>query len=1011
MGRSTLKTSKRQGLIWVGGILLIIIFISLGAWILISNIPSLPEQFPQNDTRASLIILSPEDQSSYPADASIPILVSSSTEGPISAFELWVNGKLVLTQQPDGPERHYYTHTFYWTPAVEQDARILVRSTVDQGSTITSNPVLIKVTAPAGLRLLSRDGSEDQENQIIYPLSVSENPFPVVPESAQGISPASSPAEPVTTDLKLWLGKRFSSSASVPPAPGLTYSLSDCSVQLVITDQADNELGYLIYRSEAGSSAFERIAELGTADPGTSFSYQDPSPAAEAIYYASAFNGAGESPSAPIMVKISDPLCAEINQNTAPEDLEQKDLEVLDLAYFYYSFNSAGYQRYPHNPDGFLTPSEYPTSLRAVVKGLTSTFSFPVSYADVVVWGWSGGSLVNLGSYHMRIDDSRLTVCNLGTGCTGDAASGFRSSYGELANDAEDQVREFYWSTTAPGTTAVLWQISTVPFSGDFSPHPYGLVGAGCSDGKLQGSFLVDYQSLSDYLPAPASCGGYSQPWIEYSKFNFITTQRPIFETRYYIRFTPMASSQPAGKPSNTVEILAKPGESFIEPVIVDHLPEIYEVEIVDFVPIKNMDSRYWGCVSITSLDYDAIWQYYRSTIPPMTPDSLIDQLATQMYDDLNYAVQNNLIVCPAPYDKSSDSGSVLSDWGSMFVDGLTEFWDTVVSAFNALKAGIVDVAAAAINGLGIPCNSECKAGLKLGLEIGMAYFTGIPPNLPSFTELKNQGIEYAIELAAAEAGIPCPEECQKILREGLEDVVDLVAENSTQPGCVGESWANVLGKHSLCLPPGVETEPVPEGVAEPARASVQITRKGQEPAGQYEYDNQAAYVVNVHFTAENTQLAGQTIPYFYSYRDGNSGYPKNFGIDVPIIKLQNNVFDSQTLPIPPLAPGESIIIPLSLTPHQYYIPEHIHSLMLELNSRNLEIEDVGEIGGNRGILFDWVCLINGGLIKIEADVSCLSMPDGLIGHTQPDENSQLVPCGASAVPVFYQDTKDACYP
>ena len=313
-----MKTSKRQGLIWVGGILLIIILISLGSWILISRIPSLPEQFPQNEIRSSLIILSPDDQSSYPADASIPILVSSSTQDPISAFELWVNGRLVLTQHPDGEERQQYTHIFYWTPAVEQDASILVRSVLDQGQIITSNPIKIKVTEPAGLRLLSRDGSEDQDNQIIYPLAVDDVSFPAFPGSSPEAFPDSSPAEPVDSDLSLWLGTRFSSSASAPPSPKLTYSLSGCSVQLAITDQAENELGYLIYRSEAGSPAFERIAELGAADAGTSFSFDDPAPAAEAIYYASAFNGAGESPSAPIMVKISDQECAEVNEKHIP---------------------------------------------------------------------------------------------------------------------------------------------------------------------------------------------------------------------------------------------------------------------------------------------------------------------------------------------------------------------------------------------------------------------------------------------------------------------------------------------------------------------------------------------------------------------------------------------------------------------------------------------------------------------------------------------------------------------
>jgi hypothetical protein len=157
--------------------------------------------------------------------------------------------------------------------------------------------------------------------------------------------------------------------------------------------------------------------------------------------------------------------------------------------------------------------------------------------------------------------------------------------------------------------------------------------------------------------------------------------------------------------------------------------------------------------------------------------------------------------------------------------------------------------------------------------------------------------------------------------------------------------------------------------------------------------------------------LSGTTIPYNYSYLDWDKGYQQFFTVSAPVFTLQNEVFDSQSLPIPPLAPGESVTIPLTLTPHTYYIPEHLHSLMIELNARDLEIGDVGGIGGSRGVLFDWMCLHNGGRMRIEASISCLSVPSGLIGNTSPDADSELVPCGGSAAPFIYQETSDVCYP
>jgi len=1002
-------TSKRIRRWILPASILILAAILLATWFYLNRNLRPETLFPPNNSGASITILSPDDRGRYPADAAIPIQISVSHDNPLSSLELWVDGIQVETYQPAGEDGPFDVHQFYWTPTRQGNIRILARATDSAGKSTTSNPILIEIIEPAGARLVSPDDSDTTISEVIFPGLSELSAPPNIPDLPQTSLQDLAPGKPLTSDLSLWLGSRFQANASSPQAPELTYSLEDCQTTLIITDRSDDELGIFIYRSGPGSSSFQRVAELQNPAGTGAFGYTDPNPAGGAIYYAAAFNGAGENPSVPVQIPDSDPSCPGSGDGGSADLPAPEELEILDLAYFYYSFDGGGYRRYPSDPEDFLTPSEYPTSLSAVVKGLTSTSSAMARQADLVVWGWSGGALVNLGAFQLEIDNSHLQVCNLGTGCTGDVAGGFRSTFGELANDAEDQMREFYWATNAPGTSAVLWQISTSPFSADFSPHPYRLVAAGCSEGGSRGSFLVDFKDLDAYLPARSACGGFSQPWMEFSEFGWEQSLFPGLETHYYIRFTPFSGNQPAGKPSNTVEILAKPGESVIEPIIVDHLPEIYQVEVVDFTPIKKMDPRYWGCVSITGLDYNAIWDYYRSLFPANITDTMIDQFAGTTYDEMNYAVQNNLIVCPAPYDGSSGSGSVLSEWGSMLVESLKEIWEDVVSAFNALKAGIVDQVANAISKLGIPCDAECRAGLKLGLEIGMTYFTGIPPNLPSYEQLKNQGLDYLVEMAAAEAGIPCPEQCQEILREGLEDVIDAAAQNNAQPGCVGEDWANALGKHSLCLPPGVETAAVPEGVSEPARAVIRVSRVGQEPPGQYQYDSQPAYVLNVQFTGVNTALSGTTIPYTYSY--WNNGSRKFFILEAPISRLQNDVFDSQSVPIPPLAPGESITIPLSLIPHTYYIPEHLHSLTIELNARNLEIEDVGGVGGSRGTMFDWLCLHNGAEIKIDASVSCLSVPNGLIGSTSPDENSELVPCGSDAQPYFYQETSDPCYP
>ncbi|MGB2963519.1 MAG: hypothetical protein WBB69_05985 [Anaerolineales bacterium] len=1003
---------QHRVLIWTGGILLIVALL-VGAMVWgISQVPVLADQFPQNDAPVTITILSPDSGSSWPADASIPIQAIVQSDNPITEIELWIDGQRISSIQPENQGSPFINHIFHWLPITTGDSRIFVRALSSAGNAADSNILKLNIIEASGFKITSESLPDDATAEVIYPLL----PDPI---NDQINLPGPPPAEegdtftpiPVGSDFSLWLGQIFTSTTNPPASPSLSYALDDCSINLIIKDQADSELGFFVYRSTSGVTSFERIATLGKVDIGTTFIYKDQDQVDQVIYYVSAFNGSGEASSNPVQIQFPVGSCPSpgVDNNQLP-DLNQALLDLLDLAYFYYAFNGGGYQRYPHNSEVFLTPSEYPTPLVKLVEGLTSSSQFPVSTADVIVWGWDGGTLVNLGAYHLDIDDSRLTVCNLGIGCQGDVASGFRSTYGELASDEEGQLREFYWSTNSPGTTGILWQISTTPFSQDHSPHPYGLVGAGCADGSLKGSFQVDFTTLDNYLPAPSGCGDFSMPWLETSQFSWENILNLSSEIRYYIRFTPMAGNQPSGKPSNTVEILAKPGETEIEPVIVDHLPDIYDVEILSFTPLRGMDPKYWGCVHILSLDYDTIWAYYRNSFPQsLYSDASVTALVTEIYNQINYALQNNLILCPSPYNEPDSS--ILSEWGSMFMEGLGELWDSVVSTFNALKAEIVDFTALALKKLGIPCDSDCKARLMTGLEIGIAYFTGIPPNLPDFENLKDQGIEYAIELAAAEAGIPCPEECQEVLREGLEDVVDLVSKRNNQPGCVDANWAHLLGKNPLCLPPGVVTKAVLKGVSKPASAKIQITRTGQAPPGRYKYHDQLAYQVNVSITSENSLLSGNTIPYTYSFLDWDAGYQKSFEVLAPITKLQNDVFDSQTIPIPPLNIGDSLTIPLSLQPHSYYIPEHLHSLMIELNAHNLEIGDVWGIGGNRGSLFDWLCLYNGGLIKIEAQVMCLSTPSGLIGNTEPDENSALVPCGEPAAPLIYLETSNPCYP
>ena len=1029
-----MKNQRRWLLGWISILILGLIALSSGIWWAVYKTPTPFDQFPQNEIPLSLTILNPEEKSEWPADAFIPIQVITAGAAKVTSLEFWINGNLVDSHKPQEQTGVYQDHTFHWLPEKIGKSRIFIRAFTETGETAASNPINITISDPTGIRYVSSADSPILVDEISFPVQSTGGSSPNTAQpSTAGTEPV--PPPPANSNFSFWLGNRFTKKEEIPTAPLLNYSVNDCTIELAITDRADNELGYFIYRSLSGSSSFERIANLGDVELGTIFSYTDTNQNNGVIYYSAAFNGAGESSSTPIFVDLDPETCITETSASTLDSLDQEEFQLLNLAYFYYAFNGGGFQRYPTSQEVFLTPSKFPTSLSSLVSKLVQDSPYPISTADLVVWGWQGGSLVNLGAQHLIIDDSRLTVCNLGTNCTGDVASGFRSTYGELADDGENQMREFYWLSTAPGATSILWQISTSPFPAGFTPQPYGLVGAACLDDTQGGSFLVDFASLDSYTPAPSSCGTASPFWLENTQIKLSNQFQITYDTRYYVRFTPMAGNQPAGKPSNSVVILAKPGESLIEPVIVDHLPDIYDVEITEFKPRKPGDPAWWGCVSIISLDYNLIWDSFRNTYPSMISDDFISSAASALYEGLLHAKDNNLLICPTDYVKEDESWrDVLSEWGGMLVEGLETFYSSVTSAFDGLKTGIVDAVAAGLNAINIPCDSTCKAALSTGLELAFTYFTGLPPNLPDFDKLVDDGLNYAIEIAAAEAGIPCNDACKELIKKELEAVVNAVAKNKSQPACVGANWAHVLGKNTFCFPPGIETEPYPPGVSTPAAAEVKVTRTGITASGEtpaFKYHDQNSYVLALEVTATNDSLIGQTIPYEYEYWQdapscldtlqtgslegclniGSTETKESFTVYAAPGLAKGHIYQTEHIPIPPLDPGEYLIIPISLKQAEFYFLEHLVALAAELDARDLELSDVGSLNGDRFVYFDWFCLYLGSQVKIEAEVYCLDMPTGLIGTTSPGEGANLVPCGSSAIPLEYQQPDGPYYP
>ncbi|MBN1265639.1 MAG: hypothetical protein JXA25_09110 [Anaerolineales bacterium] len=1019
------------------GIAVLAVLVGGIVFILITRIPPASQQLTPNSAPITVIFAAPETDSQWPADAFVPVRAIVMSSGEIAAVELWADGKLVNTFTPAAEADPGYTLvTWTWLPLTEGHHVLLVRARGVSGKVSTSSLINVTASPAAGFRVLEDlDGGEDGapifENQpsFLTEFSPSSTAAPPVP------APLTEDVAPSANGFSLWLERTFSGISALPAAPGVAAASDGCDVILSIQDLSDSEKGFFIYRALQGLSSFERIETLGPLDQEQLFQFRDPDQTGTLVYYVAAFNSAGESPGEILMVSLDAPGCPAADETTL-EYIDGKITlpEPVEKAYYYYAFNGGAYSRFPMQPYAFLTPQESQLPLDDFIDIWTAAYEQTAKTLDLEVWGWEGGALIKLGKAHINLDYTELKICNLGTDCSGDMGSTFRSTYGEINLESEDLERAFYWSSNISGADQLLWQISSSPFDDSFDPQPPGLLANDVQKGgKSSGSFVVDLGNLEQYNPAEA--GGFEL--LPYMRTTSPYTSSLLPYTQpdtWYMRMIPMSGSQAVGRPSKSVVINLVDTEPEIEPVILDHLPDLYSLEILNFEPIDFADPALWGCVYIESLNLEKIKDSLGSSVFP-GQEILINQQAEMLYNILHEYKTAHKPVCPAAFKGNDDSmlGQALDD----LYEGLKTAWDTLIEFYNSIKQGIVNTVAELINNLGIECNDTCKEGLMKGLEIGIAYFTGIPPTLPTFEEATNMGIDYAIELAAAEAGIPCEEACQAVLREGLKQVAEANKQSQSQPGCVSRNWSQAFDQEPLCFPAGVETSPVPEGLLIPATTQLRVTNNSGVLPGDYQYYEQPAYVVTLNVEAINSQLVGQTFRYYYEYsvekpiippsESNSNSTPEEWVnewvagmnstesgqiyLSIPITSpLSGEVFRPVTIPIPPLAPGESVTIPVALVQNslEYIIPAHLEALNAELAARDLSFEDLNvpipiyDVG-------DWSCLYKGSEITLEAEISCLSMPQGLIGQTQPGPDSEYTPCDNEPVFRIYQEASDMC--
>lgn len=204
-----------------------------------------------------------------------------------------------------------------------------------------------------------------------------------------------------------------------PTAPrSVAASLLDCSVWVRWSDDADNELGYRVYRQPA-RGAFQLIALVA---PGGRIAADANLPPGAYRYFIAAFNSAGSNVggvTASVTVPDACRRLARVDETVEFEALEMNVRESFDRLYCYVSLAGQPYERVPYSPRDFLRLDAGRTNIAEHLSGRNKVIlrvarAIPVE-VEAQCLGWRGRELINLGSFRRshpapEWDGRRLTA-------------------------------------------------------------------------------------------------------------------------------------------------------------------------------------------------------------------------------------------------------------------------------------------------------------------------------------------------------------------------------------------------------------------------------------------------------------------------------------------------------------------------------------------------------------------------------------------------------------------------
>lgn len=491
----------------------------------------------------------------------------------------------------------------------------------------------------------------------------------------------------------------------------------------------------------------------------------------------------------------------------------------------------------------------------------------------------------------------------------------------------------FYWDVgKIAGVRGVRWQIATQPFpafgGGTATDlEPPGLLAQGDGSGTA-GMFTGNLKSL-------------------------LAGRNP---DSVYVRVLPLAgngSTVLAGRPSNVIRVYVAgtpPTQDLHLPsTAAKPKPNLYTIKLVEFTPPDFADPNRWGCVVVTG---------YKAGSPRrigLIPIETAFPIDTEM--------------CPKAYRGAGNQIDSFGDFLTWAADGITSAFDWVAGAYNGLKAAVVNTildvthACDVIGVAGAGAASTCRTIANAAADAGMLAL-GVPPSLPNFNQLVDQGIDGAVAFAAdavtAQTGIPCTASCQDLLRKGLVTAGDTLKSTAFSPGCVGDAEAHAHGRERLCLPDGVITKPAPHSIDIPPMARVEVVRL-RHLAGAGQGDCHVSG--KIEFI---NQFPGGTV----------SGPTPAITEDVPTQQVRGELYAQPRATLPTMGFGQKLVLPLMFGQEIKHEFPWTHELW-----RTSQIPS-GDAQHPRG--HDWFQLYSNALARISVSSDCSAEKESVLFQRMP---------------------------